>query len=59
MPDANGQFEVDIVMPYRLLPPIADIDVMIWQVSAQQVSSVGNPEPSTELKLAIEKITEI
>jgi phosphonate transport system permease protein len=31
---------------------------MIWQVSAQQVSSVGKGRPSTELKLAIEKITE-
>lgn len=58
MPDEEGDFEVDIVMPYRLLPPSAQEDTMIWEVSAQQVSSVGDPQPSTELKLSVEKITE-
>ena len=57
-PDDNGEFEVDIIMPYRLLPPSAQDDVMLWRVSAQQVSSVGAPQFSTELKLAVEKITE-
>ena len=31
---------------------------MVWRVGAEQVTSVGDPQPSTELKLAIEKITE-
>lgn len=58
MPDASGAFETEIIMPYRLLPPSAQDDVMIWEISAQQVSAVGDPQPSTELKLAVEKITE-
>jgi phosphonate transport system permease protein len=58
IPDESGEFEVDIIMPYRLLPPSAEEGVMIWQVRAEQVSSVGDPQASTELKLAIEKITE-
>jgi len=57
-PDETGFFEVDIIMPYRLLPPSAQQDVMIWKIGAEQVVSVGSPEPSTELKLALEKITE-
>lgn len=57
-PDADGAFEVDIIMPYRLLPPSAQQDEMVWRVGAQQVTSVGAAQPSTELKLALEKITE-
>ncbi|MCA9922080.1 MAG: phosphonate ABC transporter, permease protein PhnE [Anaerolineales bacterium] len=58
MPDENGEFEIDIIMPYRLLPPSAQDEVMLWRISAQQVSSVGKAQASNELKLAIEKITE-
>jgi phosphonate transport system permease protein len=58
VPDENGAFEVEIIMPYRLLPPSIADDVMIWRVGAEQVVSLGDPEPSTELKLALEKITE-
>jgi phosphonate transport system permease protein len=57
-PDENGFFEVEIIMPYRLLPPSAVQDVMIWRLGAEQVVSVGSPQASTELKLALEKITE-
>ncbi|WP_420630371.1 phosphonate ABC transporter, permease protein PhnE [Candidatus Leptofilum sp.] len=58
MPDETGAFEVDIIMPYRLLPPSVEEEVLIWRISAQQVSSVGDPQASQELKLAVEKITE-
>lgn len=58
IPDENGEFEIEIVMPYRLLPPSALEGPMIWRVSAQQITSVGKGQPSTELKLAVEKITE-
>ena len=58
IPDEEGSFQVDIIMPYRLLPPSAEQDVMIWHVGAEQVASVGDPQASVELKLAIEKITE-
>lgn len=58
IPDENGEFEIDIVMPYRLLPPSALETHMIWRVSARQLTNVGNAQASTELKLAVEKITE-
>ena len=57
-PDENGDFQVDIIMPYRLIPPSAEQQVMVWRVGAEQVASVGQAQASTELKLAIEKITE-
>ena len=57
-PDQDGNFEVEIIMPYRLLPPSADQGPQIWTVRAQQVASIGDPVPSKELTLAIEKIIE-
>ncbi len=57
MSDDQGSFEVDIIMPYRLLP--TDIGVnQIWEVYGQQVASVGAAEPSIELKLAIGRMIE-
>ncbi len=56
--DAQGNFEVQIVMPYRLLPPSAGAGPKIWTVQARQVVSTGKARPSQELKLAIEKIIE-
>ena len=58
IPNEDGTFEVEIIMPYRLLPPSATADFYIWELKARQVASVGMPQPSTELKLAIEKIIE-
>jgi phosphonate transport system permease protein len=58
VPDENGEFEIDIILPYRLLPPSVAEGAMIWTVSAEQVASVGAPEASVELKLAFEKIIE-
>lgn len=57
-PNEEGEFEVDIIMPYRLLPPSAQDEVMIWRVGAEQVTSVGNARLSVEFKLAVEKIVE-
>jgi phosphonate transport system permease protein len=57
IPDANGSFQVDIIMPYRVVPAEADA-VLIWEVQARQLASVGSPEPSEEIKLAVEKIIE-
>ncbi len=56
--DANGEFAVDIIFPYRLLPPSAGEGPKIWTVQGRQVASVGKPEASSELKLAVEKIIE-
>lgn len=56
--DQNGEFEVEIVFPYRLLPPAAGEGPLIWTIQGRQIASIGKAEPSTELKLAIEKIIE-
>ncbi len=58
IPDANGEFELDIIMPYRILPPTADAESYIWELKAKQLASVGKVQPSMELKLAVEKIIE-
>jgi phosphonate transport system permease protein len=58
MPDENGSFEIDIIMPYRLLPPSATEEFYTWELKARQVASVGDPIASLELKLAVEKIVE-
>jgi phosphonate transport system permease protein len=57
-PDEEGSFTVDIIMPYRLLPPSAEEGPQIWTIRARQVATVGAAQPSKELKLAIEKIIE-
>lgn len=52
MSDEQGSFEIDIIMPYRLLP--ADMgEHQLWKVFGEQVAALGDPEPSLELKLAI------
>ena len=56
--DENGEFEVVITMPYRLVPPSAGEGQQDWTLIARQVKSVGAAEASEELKLAIEKMIE-
>lgn len=57
--DANGFFEIDIVMPYRLLPLGAmDGSEQIWQVQGRQLASLGEPVASEIFKLAIDKMIE-
>jgi phosphonate transport system permease protein len=46
IPDENGDFSVDIIMPYRLLPPSADAEFYIWEVFAKQLMSIGEPHLS-------------
>lgn len=58
MTDGKGEFTVDIIMPYRLLPPSAGEEAMIWTIQGRQVATIGAAEPSSELKLAIEKMIE-
>jgi phosphonate transport system permease protein len=55
IPDESGDFEVDIVMPYRLLPPSIGEDQNVWQLEGRQVTFVGEWEFSDELKLSVEK----
>jgi phosphonate transport system permease protein len=56
--DDEGDFNVEIIMPYRLLPPSVSEEAQIWTIHAQQVAGVGPPEPSRELRLAVERMIE-
>ncbi|MGD8812984.1 MAG: phosphonate ABC transporter, permease protein PhnE [Anaerolineales bacterium] len=57
MSDDQGGFEIDIIMPYRLLP--TDVgEFQYWEVYGQQVASLGEAEASIELKLAITHMIE-
>lgn len=58
IPDKNGYFELDIEMPYRLLPPSAKEPHYIWTLFAQQVAEVSNPHLSSDFKLIVEKMIE-
>lgn len=57
-PDEDGHFAIDIVMPYRLLPPSADEPFYIWKVFSEQVASVGSAHLSKDFKLVVEKMIE-
>lgn len=57
-PKADGSFTEAIIMPYRLLPPVAGEGPKVWQIQARQLLIVGKPRASQELKLAIEKMIE-
>jgi phosphonate transport system permease protein len=57
MPDENGEFKIDIIMPYRLLPSGVE-GPKEWTIQARQLASIGEAEVSSELKLAVEKIIE-
>jgi phosphonate transport system permease protein len=56
LPDEEGNFEVDIIMPYRLLPPSADQPTYIWVVYALQTTQVGSPHLSDDFKLIVEQM---
>ena len=58
IPDDDGSFEMNVIMPYRLMPPVAGAGAKIWQIQARQLISVGGPQASSELKLSIEKMVE-
>lgn len=57
MTDDEGAFEIDLIMPYRLIPPSAK-GLQIHAVMAKQISEVGDLIPSDSLKLCIEKMVE-
>lgn len=58
-PDENGEFELDIIMPYRLLPSgAARGGPLEWTLQARQLAAMGDWEFSAELKIAIEKMIE-
>jgi phosphonate transport system permease protein len=56
-PDANGEFEITITMPYRLIP-ITPGQSHAWLLEGKQLLSVGKAEVSPELFQVIEKMVE-
>jgi len=56
--DDEGAFQIDIIMPYRLIPPAEAGDFSTWKVEARQLHGLGPAEPSEQLLLAIEKMIE-
>jgi len=57
-PDEEGNFSVQLIMPFRLLPPVAGEGPKVWQIQARQLTATGKAEASPELKLAVEKMIE-
>ncbi len=55
--DDEGAFQIQITMPYRLIPPSSE-GRQIHRVEARQVSAVGNLKPSDALLNNIEKMVE-
>ena len=53
-----GAFQIDIIIPYRLIPPAEAGDFNTWTLEAQQLHALGPAEPSAELLQAIEKMIE-
>jgi len=56
--DENGVFETDIIIPYRVIPSSDAQSFALWELQARQIASLGDPEPSQELLLSIEKMIE-
>ncbi len=57
MTDDRGSFEIDAVMPYRLMPPSMR-GRQIHRVVAKQISPVGGLKPSEPLLLCIGRMVE-
>jgi phosphonate transport system permease protein len=57
-PDENGEFEVTITMPYRLLPPSQGEGAKVWELQGRQLVSVGDWVFSEELGMIIVRMIE-
>jgi phosphonate transport system permease protein len=55
--DDEGAFEIEVTMPYRLIPPSSE-GRQVHRVEARQTSDVGNLMPSDALVNNIEKMVE-
>jgi phosphonate transport system permease protein len=58
IPDEKGEFYVEIIWPYRIIPPTYRIGVSEWELQGRQVTNVGDWEFSAEFLLAVEKMIE-
>jgi phosphonate transport system permease protein len=57
-PDEDGNYQGEIIMPYRILPPSAGEGPKVWFLQARQLETVGAAKISEELKLTVEKMIE-
>ncbi|MGC9521750.1 MAG: phosphonate ABC transporter, permease protein PhnE [Anaerolineae bacterium] len=57
MADDEGSFEIDVIMPYRLIPPSAR-GPQIHRVEARQVAALGPPIPSEPLTVSVVRMVE-
>ena len=55
--DDQGAFQLEVTMPYRLIPPSSE-GRQIHRVEARQTSAVGNLKPSDALRHNVEKMIE-
>ena len=55
--DDQGAFQMEIIMPYRLVPPSA-AGRQVHRVKAQQTSEVGSLQPSESLQISVERMVE-
>jgi phosphonate transport system permease protein len=58
MTDDEGRFELDVVIPYRVIPSTDEEGAVVWKLKARQLLSLGDLTLSEELKESIEKIIE-
>ena len=58
IPDEDGEFSIEIIWPYRIIPPSYREGVSEWELQGRQVTSVGEWEFSDEFNLAVEKMIE-
>jgi phosphonate transport system permease protein len=58
IPDENGEFVIDIIWPYRIIPPSYREGFSEWELQGRQITSVGEWEFSAEFNLAVEKMIE-
>jgi len=55
--DNEGEFQLEMTMPYRMAPPSAQ-GPFLHTVEARQVSRVGGPQASEALKMTISRMIE-
>ena len=58
MTDDEGSFELDVIIPFRVIPATNEEGSVVWKLQGRQIASIGEPVLSEELKLSVEKIIE-
>jgi len=58
MTDDEGSFELDVIIPYRVIPVTNEEGSVVWKLQGRQIASIGKPILSEEFKLSVEKIIE-